>query len=74
MLHGHYGVPRKQVAEAGDALLDDVHCERAETIRRAFGLYSERALDFVDCVLVAEHELTGREIITFDNKVRRLTT
>ena len=73
MLHGHYGVPRTKVSEALAALLDDVSCTRVDVIKRALELYADRSLDFVDCVLVAEHEISGRDIIAFDKKVRRRT-
>ena len=73
VLHGHYGVPRPRVSEALAALLEDVHCTRVDVVRRALELYAQRSLDFVDCVLIAEHEISGRDIVSFDAKVRRLT-
>ena len=30
------------------------------------------ALDFVDCVLAAEHDAAGREVLTFDRKLNAL--
>lgn len=72
VLHGHYEVPRATVAAALDSLLADVSCDRADVIRRACEIYAQRSLDFVDCILVAEHEVCGREAISFDKKVRRL--
>lgn len=73
VLHGHYGVPRAKVSDALIELLEEVNCARADVARRALELYAERSLDFVDCILIAEHEISNRDIISFDKKVMRLT-
>ena len=34
--------------------------------------YRSTSEDFVDCILAAEHELSGRRILTFDKGLTRL--
>ena len=70
VLHGHYGVDRKTIADTLQSLIDLVFCQRHDVIAAALQLYGERSLDLVDCILIAEHEIEGREVISFDKKVR----
>lgn len=69
VLHGHYGVDRKAISDALSTLMDIVFCARHDVIRAALQIYGECNLDIVDCILIAEHEVEGREIITFDKKM-----
>lgn len=72
VLQGVYDVPRSMVAESLGTLLDDVACRRKAVSLEALGLYSGSRLDFVDCVLAAEHDVEGREVLTFDKKLKAL--
>lgn len=53
-------------------LLDEVTCSRKAVAGTALGLYRSTSEDFVDCILAAEHELSGRRILTFDKGLTRL--
>lgn len=72
VLSGVYHVPRSHIAESLGILLDDVDCDRRRVARVALGLFSGSNLDFVDCVLAAEHDAAGREVLTFDRKLNAL--
>lgn len=72
VLSGVYGVTRAQIAESLGALLDEVGCPRGKVAMVALGLYSGSSFDFVDCVLAAEHEVGGRDVLTFDKKLGKL--
>ena len=69
VLEGVYGVPHGRVNESLLILLGEVSCERMDAARSALSFYSASRLDFVDCVLMAEHVLRGSEIVTFDKKL-----
>ncbi len=71
VLAGFYGKPRADVARVLDALLDEVWCAREEVARESLARYGAGKLDFVDCVLLAEATLNGREVLTFDKKLLR---
>lgn len=72
VLDGVYGVPRVEIAAALLDLLDDVLVEPAGEMRTAVRTYGETSLDFVDCMLVAACAESGRRVLTFDRKLRRL--
>lgn len=67
-----YRVPRSHIAEALAILLDDVVCRRGRVAGSALGYYSGGSLDFVDCVLLAEADVSHRKILTFDKKLNSM--
>lgn len=72
VLQGVYRVPRSRIAESLGILLDEVDCARGSVVSCALGLYSGGSLDFVDCVLAAEHDEAGRDVLTFDKRLNAL--
>ena len=72
VLSGVYRATRSDIAESLGILLDEVTCRRKRVAAAALGFYSGSSLDFVDCVLAAEAAENGREILTFDKKLRSL--
>lgn len=72
VLQGVYGVSRAMVAESLGLLLDETDCRRKAVALEALGLYSGSGLDFVDCVLAAEHDACGHKVLTFDKKLKAL--
>lgn len=69
VLKGVYGLPRSEASRALLAFLDDVSCDRQHVASFALRVYGSANLDFVDCVLLAESKVNGREVITFDEKL-----
>ena len=69
VLAGVYHVPRSRIAESLGLLLDEVTCRRKNVAAAALGLYSGSSFDFVDCVLAAERQELGRDVVTFDQKL-----
>lgn len=72
VLGGVYEVPRALVAESLVTLLGEVACRRKEAVNAALSLYAATKLDFVDCLLAAEHDTGGREVLTFDKRLASL--
>ncbi len=33
-------------------------------------MFSKSSLDFVDCILIARHQILGDEVVSFDKKLR----
>lgn len=71
-LAGVYHVPRSLIAESLGILLEEVTCRRKNVAAAALGLYSGSSFDFVDCVLAAERQECGHEVVTFDKKLGTL--
>lgn len=69
VLSGVYHVPRSRIAESLGVLLDEVTCRRKNVVAAALGLYSGSSFDFVDCVLAAERQELGRDVVTFDRRL-----
>ena len=69
VLAGGYRVRRSRIAESLGILLDEVTCRRRNVAAAALGLYSGSSFDFVDCVLAAERQELGRDVMTFDKKL-----
>ena len=69
VLAGVYHVPRSRIAESLGILLDEVRCRRKNVAAAALGLYSGSSFDLVDCVLAAERQELGRNVVTFDKKL-----
>lgn len=72
VLAGRYEVPRKEIAASLEDLLDVVYLERSDELVCALSLYAEKNLDFIDCLLVAANEVSGRRVATFDKKIIKL--
>lgn len=72
VLAGVYQVPRGYIAESLGILLDEIACRRKEVAASALGLYGASKLDFVDCILAAEHDVASRTVLTFDKKLLSL--
>jgi len=66
-----YSAQRPQIKEMLGRVLSIVLCPEKECILFALDLYSQTALDFVDCLLVAYHSLNGETVFTFDKKLNK---
>jgi predicted nucleic-acid-binding protein len=74
VLAGVYEVNRGDVKKSVNAFISDSDCglvSRA-VIETSLDIYSERSLDFVDCVLAAYAAVDGAEVETFDRKLQKL--
>lgn len=72
VLQGVYHIERKEIAETLIEFLDETDIESYETMAETLSLYSETTLDFVDCILIAHHRISGDEVISFDKKLNKL--
>lgn len=71
VLKGVYKAERTDISAALTTALTQVHIEHPEVYRRAFGIYAACSLDFVDCILIARHQMLGDEVFSFDRKLKR---
>lgn len=76
VLAGVYQVPRKEISEILTSLFshDSWKLFRKDAVLGAIKLYGTSSIDFVDAWLVSLHRTGGVEILSFDKKVRRLTS
>ena len=72
VLKGVYSMERDLITQTLKAFLNLVACRDWDVLECALDTYSERNLDFVDCVLYGYHCVKGAEIATFDKKLLRL--
>lgn len=74
VLRGRYEVPRSEIATTLSSLLESgtVYVQQYEEVNFALQLYADKNIDFIDCLLVAQNQINGREIITFDKKLQKL--
>jgi predicted nucleic-acid-binding protein len=71
VLRGVYDLSRKEVSEALQALMeaDNVQIHDKYIIQHGLKIYSEKSLDFVDCLLCAYSKVDT--ILTFDKKLMK---
>jgi predicted nucleic acid-binding protein len=70
----YYEVPKSEVVEKLDGVLryPGVVNRDKHDLREALKLFGEHALDFVDCVLVAKARIGELELVTFDEKLKKM--
>jgi len=71
VLSGVYSVPRPELAEKLTAFLGEVDCGEPGVLRAALKCFGASKLDFVDCLLLARHEILGDSVLTFDKALRK---
>ena len=64
-LRDSYEVPRARIADAMEALLDDVLVDEPTVITLAVRLFGRTRMDFTDCLLTARTGIYGDEIMSF---------
>ena len=67
-----YSIERDIIKSSLFDFLSEVQSNEMEIIKFSLTVYSEKNLDFVDCILYAYHKVNGFEIKTFDKKLQRL--
>lgn len=71
VLRSFYEVDRQNIATQLLIVLDWVEMERKAVMIRAVEIFAKTKLDFVDCILVAYHELENVEVFSFDKKLNK---
>ena len=66
-----YQASREDIATYIREILDEVELERRDILLLAVKIFSETRLDFVDCILIAYHQIDDSSIFTFDKKLSR---
>jgi len=71
VLEKFYNIDRQEIAEVlkNLLLLRGIKTENKVYVLRAFDIYADKKLDFVDCILCAMSE--DYEILTFDKKLNK---
>lgn len=71
VLKGVYKVERLEIAACLTAVLTEVEIQHPDVYRKALTLFASRNLDFVDCILIARHQILGEAVFSFDKKLNK---
>ncbi len=64
-----YSIQRSEIKKMLTDILEVVDCTETESVLLAINLYATISLDFVDCLLIAYHEINHENIFSFDKKL-----
>lgn len=71
VLKGVYHVERADIGETVGNFLQEISVPHKAAIAYACKLYSEKSLDFVDCILAGFHYIEGADVLTFDERLKK---
>ena len=71
VLRTFYHVDRKSIARQLFTVLNLIDVEPREVIFRAIKIFADTKLDFVDCILVAYHDVENIDVFTFDKDLNK---
>lgn len=74
VLRSVYKMTREKSAMTLKAILDDIYTDEKEILRYAMDLYASSSLDFVDCIIVARHNVADIPVFSFDKKLNHRLT
>ena len=74
VLKSVYHADRSAIAETMEVFIQEITIPNRLAITYAFRLYGKTSLDFVDCLLAGYHHMNGEEIVTFDEKLHKLSS
>lgn len=72
VLGGVYQVEREEIAKTLMDFLEEVSIDCQEVMYEALSIFSNTALDFVDCILIARHRVLGEMVKSFDKKLNKM--
>jgi len=73
VMDGVYGMTREEICGWMTGFIDEVSCPDADVLKTALFIYKTRtALDFVDSILAARHQVQGDAVETFDRKLNNM--
>lgn len=72
VLNGVYKVDKSELKESILSFLSEVNVDDREVIELGIRTFSEKNLDFVDCILYAYSYFKRYDIFTFDKKLNKL--
>ena len=72
VLNGVYKFSRKEIADELLVIfsMDNIYLEDEQMLFCAIDEYAATNLDFVDTFLYAQHKYSGKEVLTFDSKLK----
>lgn len=66
-----YKVEKSEACGFVKSVLGELSVEEREVLDYALDLHSEKSLDFVDCLIVARHNIHGVPVFSFDKKLMK---
>ena len=71
VLKGVYNMKRDEIADCILGIVEIVEMEHSKVMIEAIGIYKEKNLDFVDCILIAFNHVEEYKVFSFDKKSNR---
>ena len=71
VLHSVYKFQRSDIVEAIQQLLPLVVVKELRLTYLALTYFAQFKLDYMDCILLAQNKLQGRDVATFDKELER---
>lgn len=71
VLRNVYSMPRDEIRDCILAIISQIDIQHKNVMLRTMQIYADYSLDFVDCELLARHEILGENIFTFDEKLAK---
>ncbi len=69
VLKSVYSMQKKEIRNIIHNISTVIHIENAECVLHALNIYADISLDFVDCLLIAYHQINHENIFSFDKKL-----
>lgn len=66
-----YKVEKRETCSFVKSVLDELSVDEKAAIEYALDLHSAKTLDFVDCLIVARHNIHGVPVFSFDKKLMK---
>lgn len=71
VLKNVYAMPKRKIRTIVHNISTIVLIENADCILYALDIYASVSLDFVDCLLIAYHQINHENIFSFDKKLNK---
>lgn len=71
VLKGVYRATRVDIRDFIREMFKSVHCAESAAVSYALDVYADTSLDFVDCLLIAYHDLDKENVFTFDKALAK---
>lgn len=71
VLRNVYKMPKPEAAKTIKAVLLEIEIEQKDSVLYALDLFENYSLDFVDCLIIAKHNVLGVPVFSFDEKLNK---
>ena len=66
-----YKIEKNEIVKNLYDILEEIEIKDFDVMRRAIEIFSKNNLSFVDCILIAHHEINHVEVFSFDKALNK---